>query len=203
MKADDWDERYRHTGLVWGGAPNRWVEQIVTGLPPRRALDLACGEGRNALWLAGLGWRVTAVDFSLVGLDKARALERRTQTVHPVNWVHADVITYRHSTPVELALMCYVQLETHERRPSVRQAAASLAPGGVLLVIGHHTDNLTEGVGGPQDLSVLFSAGDIVEDLDGVDIIIDRAEAVRRPVEGAPRPAIDTLLRAHRPSGSS
>jgi hypothetical protein len=81
----------------------------------------------------------------------------------------------------------------------VRNAAGALAPGGTLLVIGHDSTNLADGTGGPQDPSVLFTAADVAADLDGTGVSVDVAEAVLRPVEGAPRPAIDALLRAHRP----
>jgi SAM-dependent methyltransferase len=199
VNSDTWDERYRAAELVWGVRPNQWVEQEVTALPVGRALDIACGEGRNALWLAGLGWRVTALDFSAVGLDKARKLETRAPAHHPVDWVHADATTYLHLPDRDLVLMCYLQLGARERRRAVRAAAAALVPGGVLLVIGHHSLNLYEGVGGPQDPRVLFSLGDIVDDLDGVNLLIDKAEPVNRTVAGADRPAVDALLRAHRP----
>lgn len=199
MKADAWDERYRAGELVWGVRPNQWVEQELTDLPAGRALDIACGEGRNALWLADRGWQVTALDFSLVGLDKARQLERRANAAAPVEWICADATTYRHPSQVDLALTCYLQLVAGERRQAVRAAAEALAPGGVLLVIGHHSMNLGEGVGGPQDPAVLFNLGDIVEDLDGIELTVDKAEPVQRVVAGADRPAIDALLRAHRP----
>lgn len=200
MKAEQWDERYGDAELVWGIAPNRWVEQELADLPPGRALDIACGEGRNAIWLAGRGWQVTGVDFSQVGLDKARALEAHADPSTAVQWRCADVTSYRHDEPVELALLCYLQLPPQQRRDAVRNAAAALAPGGVLLVIGHDSTNIAYGTGGPQDPLVLFTAGDIAEDLAGTGLVVDRAEAVQRPVEGAPRPAIDALLRAHRPA---
>src|SRR4051812_9854296 len=96
MDAAAWDERYAAAELGWSASPNRFVAAELADLSPGRALDLAAGEGRNALWLAERGWQVTAVDFSRVGLEKARALQRR----HPrgaqlqVEWVHADVLTY-------------------------------------------------------------------------------------------------------------
>ncbi len=197
MDASTWDERYRSAELVWGGGPNRWVEQEVADLPAGRALDLACGEGRNALWLADRGWRVTAVDFSPVAIEKARRLQQAVAA--DVDWVCADVLAFRSEDEVDLALLCYLQLPAAERRVAVRRAAASLAPGGVLLVIGHDATNLQDGYGGPQDHSVLFTAADITADLGDTDLVVERAEAVRRPVDGAPRPAIDALLRASRP----
>ncbi|MFD0328131.1 methyltransferase domain-containing protein [Streptacidiphilus monticola] len=72
MDAEDWDRRYAAEELVWSAGPNRFVAEELAGLTPGRALDLAAGEGRNALWLAEQGWRVDAVDWSAVGLDKAR-----------------------------------------------------------------------------------------------------------------------------------
>lgn len=202
MDATDWDERYRSSDLVWGAAPNRWVEQELAGLAPGRALDLACGEGRNALWLAARGWQVTAVDFSAAALDKGRTLEQaQPAEAVPVEWVQADVTTYRCETPLDLALICYLQLVADERRQAIGHAAAALAPGGVLLVIAHDSANLAEGTGGPQDPAVLFTAADVRADLEAElpgALSVDRAEAVLRPVDGAPRPAIDALLRAHR-----
>lgn len=205
MDAKGWDERYRAAELIWGIAPNRWVEQELAGLPAGLALDLACGEGRNALWLAGLGWQVTAVDFSPVALKKAHALEDRALEhgaagAARVSWSCADATTYRHDEPVDVALLCYLQLPAAQLRAAVRNAADALAPGGTLLVIGHDSTNLTDGTGGPQDPTVLFTAADVSDDLDGTGLVVDRADAVLRPVEGAPRPAIDALLRAHRPN---
>jgi SAM-dependent methyltransferase len=200
MDAAYWDERYAASELVWGISPNRWVEQELTDLAPGRALDLACGEGRNALWLAGLGWTVTAVDFSAVALDKGRALATRQPTGDAVEWVQADAVSYSAPLPVDLVLLCYFQLESPPRRSAMRQAAQALAPGGVLLAVGHDTTNLADGVGGPQDPARLFTAADLADDLAGLGLQIERAEAVLRPVEGAERPAIDALLRARRPA---
>ena len=197
MKALEWDERYRAADLVWGGQPNRWVARETADLAPGRALDLGCGEGRNAIWLATGGWQVTAVDFSAVGLDKGRAIEAAAPGEVPVGWVLADVTRYAHPSPVDLALICYLQLPADERRAAVRAAAGALAPGGVLLMIGHHSRNLTHGVGGPQDPAVLFSAEDVVHDLDGLNLVIDKADTVLRDVAGSSRPALDALVRGH------
>lgn len=200
MDAGDWDERYRAKELVWGGQPNRWVVEETGDLPPGRALDLACGEGRNALWLAARGWRVRAVDFSAVALEKARTLATADPDVASrVAWINADATTYTSTEPVDLALLCYLQLPAAQRRAAVRAAAAALAPGGRLIVIGHDSTNLADGTGGPQDPAVLFTAADIAGDLDSTGLRIDRADAVARPVDGAARPAIDALVRAVRP----
>jgi SAM-dependent methyltransferase len=198
-EAEYWDERYRTKDRVWGSAPNRWVEQEVPGLPPGTALDLACGEGRNAVWLARGGWRVLAVDFSAVGLAKGRELEQHELGTATISWVEADATSFVAPEPVDLALLCYLQLTAPSRRAAVRAAAGAVGPGGTLLVIGHDSRNLTDGTGGPQDPAVLFTAGDIADDLDGSGLVIDSAGEVLRQVAGAERPAIDALLRAHRP----
>jgi hypothetical protein len=80
----------------------------------------------------------------------------------------------------------------------LRHAVESLAPGGLLLVVGHDTTNLSDGVGGPQEASVLFTPEDIVADLatSGTTVRVEKAERVLRPVQGEPRPAIDALVRA-------
>ena len=175
---------------MWGAPPNRFVEQEVATMRPGRALDLACGEGRNALWLAGLGWQVDAVDWSQVALDKGRAQNAA------VNWVRADVTSYESPHPVELALLCYLQVPAADRRAVLAHAVAALAPGGTLLVVAHDSRNLTDGTGGPQDPAVLYTADDVVAMLEGMRV--EKAGEVLRPVEGAPRPAIDCLVRATR-----
>lgn len=92
MEREDWDRRYRGTELVWTAQPNRFVVQELRGLPPGRPLDLGCGEGRNAVWLAEGGWQVTAADFSPVALDTARRLaQARGVTVH---WELEDLRDY-------------------------------------------------------------------------------------------------------------
>ena len=193
-----WDDRYRERDSVWGLHPNRWVEQEVAALPPGRALDLACGEGRNAVWLASRGWQVTAADFSPVAVDKGRAAAEALGVT--VDWRVEDVRTWAPDEPADLVLLCYLQLAPPERRAAVQQAWRSVAPGGTLLVVGHDSRNLIEGTGGPQRAEALFTAGDIADDLADEELEIETADAVLRPVDGAERPAIDCLFRARRPS---
>lgn len=208
MDARAWDERYAASELLWSATPNQFVEAELADLTPGRALDLAAGEGRNALWLADRGWTVTAVDFSLVGLDKGRALQARHARGRDlqVDWVHADVLTYDLGPAAyDLALLAYLQLTAAGRRASVRRAFGALRVGGTLFVIAHDSTNLTEGSGGPQEPSVLFTAEDILGDLDGERFDVVRAERVSRTVapkepvhehEGeAERTAYDALVR--------
>ena len=176
MDADAWDERYAATDLVWSRTPNQFVERELAGLPPGRALDLGCGEGRNAIWLATLGWQVTAVDFSQVALDKGR-------TVAPsLEWICADVTTWRPDTSYDLAVIAYLQLSASERAAAVRTACDALVPGGTFLFVAHDSTNLAEGTGGPQDPDVLMTASDVLGDLEGRDFTIEYADRVARLV---------------------
>lgn len=198
MDSRDWDERYSGTEFEWTTRPNQFVAAELADLPPGFALDLAAGEGRNAVWLAERGWRVTAVDFSRVGLDKARRLSAQRGVVD-VDWVHADVTEYEPSAKAfDLVLVVYLQIPAAERSNVLERAAAALAPGGTFLLVAHDLTNLTEGVGGPQDPAVLYTPEVISADLTG--LRVQRAERVRRTVERAEgsRDAIDTLVRATR-----
>lgn len=192
----EWDRRYAGTELIWTAGPNRFVVEELAGLEPGRALDLATGEGRNAIWLAENGWQVTGVDFSAVGLAKARRIaESRGVTV---DWVAADVLDYTPAGEFDLVLIAYLQLPMRELATVLGRASAALVPGGTLLMIGHDLDNLTRGVGGPQDPSVLYTASAIVAELGGLEVV--SAGQVQRPVvkEGVERTAIDVLVRARR-----
>jgi len=198
MRSQDWDQRYATTELVWGAGPNRFLVSEVADLTPGRALDLGCGEGRNAIWLAERGWRVSGVDFSEAGLDKARrlAVERGVE----VTWVRADLLDYEPDHGAfDLVILMYIHLPAAQLAAVMETASAALAPGGTLLVVGHDLLNLSQGQGGPQDPELLFTPADIERVLPGLGI--ERAESVLRPVtvDGREVSAIDALVRAKKP----
>ena len=195
---EDWNARYAQQELVWSAEPNRLFAAEVAALSPGRALDLACGEGRNAVWLAEQGWRVTGVDFSDVALAKAAELAASRGV--EVEWVVADVLDYepeRHG--FDLVALLYLQLPSEELVQALRSATGSVARGGTLVVLAHDTANLTRGHGGPKDAAVLYTAEDVVQALD--DLVVERAEAVERTVAlpDGEAVAIDAFDRARRP----
>jgi SAM-dependent methyltransferase len=193
----EWDRRYETAELVWTASPNRFVVEEIAGMRPGRALDLAAGEGRNAVWLAELGWQVTAVDFSAVGLAKAGKLAESRGV--SVNRATADVRDYRpEAAAYDLVLIVYLHLPAAELAGVLSRAATAVAPSGTLLVIGHDVTNMADGVGGPQIPDVLYTPESISAGLDGMEV--RRAERVRRPVDTGTgrREAIDTLVRAVR-----
>jgi SAM-dependent methyltransferase len=196
VDARDWDERYAASELVWSAEPNQFVASELGNLTPGRALDLAAGEGRNAIWLARRGWQVTAADFSQVALDKGRRLAGDV----PVRWVRADATTWAETAAYDLVVLAYLQLPAEQRRAAVRAAYDALVPGGTFFLVAHDATNLTEGTGGPQDPAVLMSAEDVLADLADATYDVVRAGRVARAVgeghrEEPVRTAWDCLVR--------
>jgi SAM-dependent methyltransferase len=204
INSSEWDERYRSADLVWSATPNRWVEQFTADLPAGRVLDLAGGEGRNALWLADRGWQATVVDFAQVALDRVRdlAAKRFGAGDQRVSTLWADVRTYQAAPgSFDLVLLVYLQVSADDRRTVVRSAASSVAPGGRLLVVAHDSKNLEGGFGGPQDARLLYTADDVGADLVGTGLDIEHSGAALRSVvtDDGPRQAVDAVLMAYRP----
>ncbi len=199
-----WDERYSKKELVWSAEPNQVFHELVSGLTPGVALDLGCGEGRNAIFLAQSGWTVRAIDFSEVAIDKARRLARSLDI--EVEWIAADVCEQTFE-PGHFDLVSVVFLHTGqaERAVWLPQAINAVRPGGYFLYIGHNPSNITDGVGGPQDPAVLLGVDLLLEALDGFEPI--RAEVYRRgvgedpghgEVAGEQAVALDTVVLARR-----
>jgi SAM-dependent methyltransferase len=201
-KKDRWNERYAARDLVWSAGPNRLLAEQLEGMAPGSALDAACGEGRNALWLAEQGWRVTAVDFSEVAIDKARRIAARREV--DVDWRVLDLS--REPLPGkgwDLVCVLYLHTDPDERAIWLPKLVAAVASGGTFLYIGHDPSNIEHGVGGPQDPDFLLSQERVADALTG--FRIDAARVVERPVDTEPGHgreragvALDTFVRATR-----
>lgn len=189
MDSVSWDERYHATDRLWSVEPNVFVEDRLSGRAPGIGLDLASGEGRNAIWLAAQGWTMTAVDFSPVAVERGRAHSDR------VEFVVADVTTWTPGRLFDLVLIAYLQLPESEFRPLVARASSWLGPGGELFMVGHDRSNLEHGHGGPQSLQLLWDVDEILGWVDGLEIL--EAGVVEREVddEGRRAVALDALLR--------
>lgn len=192
MDSVGWDEAYRNAPTLWGAAPNRFVAEQLGERKPGRALDLAAGNGRNALWLARAGWRVTAVDFSTVAL--AAGAEQAKAEGLEIEWLRRDVTEYEpEHAAYDAVVVAYLHLTAEPLAKALRAAAAALAPGGRIVIVGHDVRNVAEGVGGPQDPDVLYRAETVAAQLEPLRVL--RAGSVTRAVEGADgRDAIDTLV---------
>jgi SAM-dependent methyltransferase len=198
MDARDWDRRWTDKVLHAHGEASSVVLDILEDIAPGRALDLGCGNGRHALWLAERGWRVTAVDFSTEALRQAR--ERAAATGVEVAWVEADLAAYEPERQAfDLVLVAYLHVPGRERAPIHAKAAAAVACGGTLLLVGHDVTNIGTGAPGPTDPSLLYTPSGIVAELSELEI--ECAEQVRRPTEledGTPVEAVDALVVATR-----
>lgn len=190
MDSAGWDDRYAESELVWSAGPNQFLPPLVESMTRGRALDIACGEGRNAIWLARHGWDVTGVDFSPVGIEKAANLAGDTT----VDWVVADVVGYEPEGSFDLVMIFYLHLVPEDLARVFDNAVAALAHGGTLFGVGHALRNLTDGHGGPPVPEILWSEETIRPFVEGLDII-ELGERTRF-VADADATAIDIVVHA-------
>lgn len=198
MDAQDWNEKYAASELIWGAPPNPVVVEYAASLPHGRALDLGCGEGRHSLWLATRGWEVVGVDFSEVALDKARriAAQAPSRSRDRLRYVHGDVTADSFEGEYDLILSVYLHFPPPQRKALLDRAINSLKPEGILIFLGHDAINPEEGVGGPQDKEILYTPTDLVDEIAGrLEITI----AERRYRETDAGTAIDALVVARKP----
>jgi SAM-dependent methyltransferase len=202
---ETYDGLYRSAPEVWSGRPNRQLVVAAGGLPPGTALDAGCGEGADALWLAEGGWRVTAVDFSTVALDRGAARAAGRRLGDRIEWLHADLGTW---TPPEgrydLVTAHYLHSRGADRAALFERLAAAVAPGGTLLVVGHL---LGEAAGHhhAHDPDLLYTAEDVAAVLDPAewrDVVTETRDRDPGAVERTGNPAPDTVLVARRRSGA-
>ncbi|MFG3438121.1 class I SAM-dependent methyltransferase [Nonomuraea sp. NPDC047897] len=205
--AEFWDERYTSADQVWSGRPNAALVEETAGLPPGTALDAGCGEGADALWLAGRGWRVTALDVSATALRRAAA-HATPQVADRVTWRRADLMSPAPEIPdagadrpgYDLVVAAFMHFPSQPRRRAYAALAASVAPGGSLLIIGHHPDD-QQIVPRPFEPDLFFTADELAGDLppDGwtVETRASRPRAATDP-DGRPVTLHDTVLRARR-----
>lgn len=160
-----WDEAYGRADLRWTIAAHRDVERHLGPLQPGRALELGCGEGRQAIWLAQRGWNVTAVDFSSVAVERGRRLAERHGVT--VDWVVADVTGYEPTPDLDLVFVVYLHVEPDALAGLLARAGAALAVGGTLLVLGWHRDS----AGGPQPRRLRYSVEELTRAVPGLEIV--------------------------------
>ncbi|HEV7973685.1 class I SAM-dependent methyltransferase [Amycolatopsis sp.] len=193
-----WEERYREKTAVWSGQPNQQLVDEASDLPVGTALDVGCGEGGDTLWLASRGWKVTAVDFSTVALN--RAAGHLGDLAEGVEWVHADLTKWTPSAGhFDLVTAQFMHLPTADREPLFARLADSVAPGGTLLIVGHCMNDLHVAAHRPPDM--FFTADEVAKSLDPGQWEIVVAEERRRPAhphEGENIHVADAILRARR-----
>ena len=201
MDHHGWNERYAANPQTFPLHPNHLVAEEVGGLTPGVALDLATGEGRHAVWLADLGWRVLAADFSVAGLSKAQARARSAGL--PISWALADVRLLRFPPDrFDLVLAAFFAARPSERPSLYAAVADSLRPGGMFLIVGYDEINLTRGSGGPQDPELLLRPGPLASELATLGLEVRRAEAVSAThlrSDGVHADVVNAVITAVRP----
>lgn len=133
-----WDEMYRARSTVWSGNPNAHLVSEASGLAPAAALDVGCGEGADAIWLAERGWRVTAVDISTVALERGAALANKigADVARRIDWLHVDVTEWvPPQDSYDLVSAQFMHLAKDGREALFRRLAGAVAPGGSLLIV--------------------------------------------------------------------
>lgn len=200
VERDDWNQRYATKELVWTAEANRFFAAEVAALPPGIALDLAAGEGRNAVWLAERGWKVRAVDFSDVAVEKGKQLASMRKVADRIDFRVEDLRDCEIEVGrFDLVAVLYLQIPQSELVPILGRAARAVAPGGTFLLVAHDSTNLEHGYGGPQDERLLYDAARVVAAVGG-ELEIEKAGPVEREVktDDGTRTAIDCLVRARR-----
>ncbi len=199
--AAGWDRRYAGSAPGLSSEPNPRLVELAAPLIAGRALDLAAGAGRNALWLARRGWRVTAVDFSRVGLK--RAATRAAELDLDLDCVQADLYDYHPATAAfDLVLIAYMHPETAKRAAVFAAAAEAVAPGGYLLVVGYDVTDPHHG-GGPADPNRRFSVSGLSCSFPGIELERCERVTVQRETPEGPRPSVSTFAWGRRPGGYS
>ncbi len=197
-----WDELYGSRNAVWSGDPNPHLVSEVSDLTPGTALDVGCGEGADAIWLAERGWRVTAADISIIALERARAAEVGVNVARRIEWLHLDLTAWTPpASSYDLVSAQFMQLPQAPREVLFRRLAASVKPKGSLLIVGHHPSDLQTTARRPPTPDLFYTAADVAALLEPNtwDIIVDasRERSITDPA-GRTITIHDAVLRARR-----
>jgi hypothetical protein len=200
-EAASWRVRHAAAATAWDITPDPFVVAACGRLRPGVALQFGAGDGGTALWLAGRGWRVTAVDGAPVTVGRLQG--RSALLNQPVDAIAADVAAYRPAAEgFNLILLRYLELPEGQLRRLLDNAVGGLAEGGTVLVVGHDLSNLDAGWGGPRDPDVLTTPDRLADLLAAHGLDVRRAEVVRRTVPGdvGVHTVLDHVVEAVRPA---
>ena len=195
-RRERWDAKHGARDPLDARAPDPMAVAVAGATAPGRALDLAAGVGRHGVWLATQGWTATLVDFSGVALERAKAAADRAGV--SVSLIRADLTQYQpEPRSADLVLVMFLHIPLEERRLVYANAAAAVAPGGRLLIVGHDRSNLGRDVPGPQDPAVVYTAEEVAADIPGL-VLEDVHRRLRDLDDG--RQTADAVVVARRPA---
>jgi len=206
LTAEFWDERYGSSDRVWSGNPNRRLVEQAADLPPGTALDVGCGEGGDAIWLAGRGWEVTAVDVSEVALSRTAKHAIDAGVDRRVDVGFYDVLGERpprrpHGRPgYDLVSAHFMHVPEADFAGVYRRIAAAVAPGGRLLVVAHHPFDVESGARESHGPGLLFGPDRVLETLGTDEWEVEVAEVQPREQDtpDGPMQVKDTVVRLRR-----
>jgi SAM-dependent methyltransferase len=165
--AEFWDARYAERDAIWSGRPNGHLVAVASDLRRGVALDLGCGEGADAVWLARQGWTVTGVDISTVALGRAAEAAVTSGVADRITLRQVDMLTFEpEPASFDLVSSQFIHLPLELRSTLNARLAAAVRPGGSLLVVGHHASDLRTTIGRPNLPELFFDAEEIAAALD-------------------------------------
>jgi SAM-dependent methyltransferase len=184
-----WNDRYRESEMVFGHEANQLLVDVVAGFDRGSALDLGCGQGRNALWLAEQGFSVTGLDLSPVAIEQARARARELGL--DTTFEAVDLLTWDPAGQEwDLVVLAYLHLPAEMRKTVHAAAQRAIAPGGRIVVLAHHLENLATGTSGPRHPDWLFTEEQLADDFSDLEIVRNE-QVIRKGVHGD---ALDVVL---------
>ena len=204
MNSNDWDKRYEAAESIWSLTPNQFVVEYLSGLPAGSVIDLAGGEGRNALWFASRGWQAENADFSAVALNKFSERANHEGLEDRCIATNIDATASEPSfglAPVDLGMIIYLQIDADGLNKAILSLAKAIKPKGTLFGVWHARENLDGGFGGPQDPAVLPTQSELRLACLEAGLEEPLIEIKNRivQVDGTERTAIDVVVLAKKP----
>jgi SAM-dependent methyltransferase len=196
-----WDERYATSARIWSGNPNPRLVEHVSALAPGTAIDVGCGEGADAVWLAAHGWQVTGVDVSSVALERARQHAAEAGVADRISWQQVDLVAGEPlPDQADLVSVQFLHLPASVFGAVYAALADAVRPGGKLLVVGHHPDDAATGLRNERLTHLLFAPHQVAELLDDAEWQVQVSDAPTREVdrEGRQVTVTDTVVLATR-----
>jgi len=202
MDPTSWIKKYETDSYVYTKDVNQFVVELTSSLTPGTAIDLAGGEGRNAVWLAEKGWQVENIDFAQNALDKCVLLAKERGVDAKVLTTCASALDFTSQlAPVDLAVVAYLHIYSHQFAVAMQNAVAALKPGGTLMGVWHALENIQHNSHGPQNPDTLPSVESLTELCHSLGLrvqVCENRDGFVRTDEG-PKPSVTVILLATKP----
>ncbi|MFM7030825.1 MAG: class I SAM-dependent methyltransferase [Micrococcales bacterium] len=203
MDNTSWVKKYDTATYVYTTDVNQFVVELCGPLAPGKAIDVAGGEGRNAAWLAEQGWTVEVIDFAPNALEKARKLAAERAVSDRVITTEASALDFTSRlAPVDLAVVAYLHIYSHQFAQAMAQTLAAVKPGGYIMGVWHALENLQHNSHGPQNPDTLPSVQSLTalcQDLGLKVLTLENRNGMVRTDDG-PRPSVTVVLLAQKPA---